>query len=42
MFVRLESPDRTTVFRLGEEHRVDASNGLYAELREEFGADCIS
>ena len=41
VFVRLESPDRTTVFRLGEEHRVDASNGLYAELREEFGADCI-
>jgi hypothetical protein len=29
------------VLRLGDEFRCDARNGLYAELRVLFGADCI-
>jgi DNA polymerase-3 subunit alpha len=42
VFVHLESPDKTTVLRLGEEFCVDASNGLFAELRILLGADCIA
>jgi DNA polymerase-3 subunit alpha len=42
VFVHLEAPERTTVFRLADEYCVDASNGLYAELRILLGADCIA
>ncbi|MFZ4515730.1 MAG: DNA polymerase III subunit alpha [Acidimicrobiia bacterium] len=41
VFLHLETPEKTTVIRLGEEHLVDARNGLYAELRVLLGADCI-
>jgi DNA polymerase-3 subunit alpha len=41
VFVHLDRPEKTTVIRLGEEFRVEASNGLYAELRELLGADCL-
>ena len=34
-------PDKETVLRLGDEFRCDARNGLFAELRILFGADCI-
>ena len=36
------APEKTTVLRLGDEFRVDAGNGLFAELRVLFGADCIA
>jgi DNA polymerase III subunit alpha len=42
VFVHLESPEKTTVLRLGDEHCTDASNGLFAELRILLGADCIA
>jgi DNA polymerase-3 subunit alpha len=42
VFVHLESPDKTTVLRLGDDHLVDAGNGLFAELRVLLGADCIA
>ena len=42
VFVHLEAPEKTTVLRLGEDHFVDASNGLFAELRILLGADCIT
>ena len=42
MFVHLESPEKTTVLRLGDDHLVDAGNGLFAELRVLLGADCIT
>jgi DNA polymerase-3 subunit alpha len=42
VFVHLESPEKTTVLRLGDEHLVDAGNGLFAELRVLLGADCIA
>jgi DNA polymerase-3 subunit alpha len=41
VFVHLVGPDKETVLRLGDEHLCDASNGLHAELRIAFGADCI-
>jgi DNA polymerase-3 subunit alpha len=41
VFVRVVGPERETVLRLGDEFRCDARNGLYAELRVLFGADCI-
>jgi DNA polymerase-3 subunit alpha len=41
VFVHLASPKGETVLRLGDDHLVDASNGLHAELRMMFGADCI-
>ena len=41
-FVHLESPEKTTVLRLGDDHLVDAGTGLYAELRILLGADCIT
>ncbi|MFM7224470.1 MAG: hypothetical protein ACKO1Y_03400, partial [Actinomycetota bacterium] len=40
--VLLTGPDKETVLRLGDEFRCDASNGLFAELRLLFGADCIA
>ena len=42
VFVHLESPEKTTVLRLGDDHLVDAGTGLYAELRILLGADCIT
>jgi DNA polymerase-3 subunit alpha len=40
--VLLAGPDKETVLRLGDEFRCDARNGLFAELRVLFGADCIA
>ncbi len=37
----LIGPDKETDLRLGDEFRCDARNGLFAELRILFGADCI-
>jgi DNA polymerase-3 subunit alpha len=42
VFVHLESPEKTTVLRLGDDHLVDPGNGLFAELRVLLGADCIT
>jgi len=42
VYVHLESPEKTTVLRLADDHCVDASNGLFAELRVLLGADCIA
>jgi DNA polymerase-3 subunit alpha len=41
VYVHIESPEKTTVLRLGDEHLVDARNGLFAELRILLGADCV-
>jgi DNA polymerase-3 subunit alpha len=41
VYVHLEGPERTTVLQLADDYRVDASNGLYADLRILLGADCI-
>jgi DNA polymerase-3 subunit alpha len=41
VYVQLESPDKTTVLQLADDYLVDATNGLYAELRILLGADCI-
>lgn len=40
-FVHLESPEKQTVLRLSDDFCCDSSNGLFAELRVAFGADCI-
>jgi len=42
VFVQLESTDKVTVLRLGDEFCVDPTNGLFAELRILLGADCIA
>jgi DNA polymerase-3 subunit alpha len=42
VFVHLESPEKTTVLRLGDDHLVDPGNGLFAELRVLLGSDCIA
>ena len=41
VLVHLTGPDKETVLRLGDEFRCDARNGLFADLRILFGADCI-
>ncbi len=41
VFMHLERAGRTTVLRLVDGEGVDASNGLYAELRELLGPDCM-
>jgi DNA polymerase-3 subunit alpha len=41
VFVHLAGPDKETVLRLGDEFHCNAANGLFAELRILFGADCI-
>jgi len=41
VFVRIVGPEKETVLRLGDDFRCEARNGLYAELRVLFGADCI-
>jgi DNA polymerase-3 subunit alpha len=42
VFVHLESPEKTTVLRLGDDYLVDPGNGLFAELRVLLGKDCIA
>jgi DNA polymerase-3 subunit alpha len=42
VLLTLVGPDKETDLRLGDEFRCDARNGLYAELRILFGADCIA
>jgi DNA polymerase-3 subunit alpha len=42
VYVHLESPEKTTVLRLGDDHLVAADTGLFAELRILLGADCIT
>ena len=42
VYVHLETPQKTTVLRLGDDHLVDSGNGLFAELRVLLGADCIT
>jgi DNA polymerase-3 subunit alpha len=41
VFVHLEGHERTTVLRLADDHLVDSRNGLFAELRELLGPNCI-
>jgi len=41
VLLTLIGPDKETDLRLGDEFRCDARNGLFAELRILFGADCI-
>jgi DNA polymerase-3 subunit alpha len=41
VLLTLVGPDKETDLRLGDEFRCDARNGLFAELRILFGADCI-
>jgi hypothetical protein len=40
--VHLESPEKTTVLRLGDDYLVDPGNGLFAELRVLLGKDCLA
>jgi DNA polymerase III subunit alpha len=42
VLVHIAGPDKETVLRLGDEFHCDGSNGLFAELRILFGADCIA
>jgi DNA polymerase-3 subunit alpha len=42
VLVHLAGPDKETVLRLGDDFCCDARNGLFAELRILFGADCIA
>jgi len=42
VYVHLESPEKTTVLRLGDEFLVTERNGLFAELRVLLGPDCIA
>jgi DNA polymerase-3 subunit alpha len=41
VLLTLVGPDKETDLRLGDEFRCDARNGLFADLRILFGADCI-
>ena len=41
VFVHLESQEKTTVVRLGDEFCVSDRNGLFAELRVLLGPDCV-
>jgi DNA polymerase-3 subunit alpha len=41
VFVHLESQEKTTVVRLGDEFCVSDHNGLLAELRVLLGSDCL-
>ncbi len=40
-FVHLVGPEKETVVRLPDDFNCDGSNGLHAELRVAFGADCM-
>jgi DNA polymerase-3 subunit alpha len=42
VFVHLEGPEKTTVLQLADDYLVDASNGLYADLRILLGTECIA
>ena len=42
VFVHLVGADKETVLRLGDEFCCSAANGMFAELRILFGADCIA
>ncbi|MGQ0824085.1 MAG: DNA polymerase III subunit alpha [Actinomycetota bacterium] len=42
VFVHLVGADKETVLRLGDDFCCAAANGLFAELRVLFGADCIA
>jgi DNA polymerase-3 subunit alpha len=42
VLLTLVGPDKETDIRLGDEFHCDDRNGLYAELRILFGADCIA
>jgi hypothetical protein len=39
--VHLLGPDKETVLRLDDEYCCDPRTDLFAELRVEFGPDCI-
>jgi DNA polymerase-3 subunit alpha len=41
VFVHLVGPEKETVLRLGDEFFCSAANGMFAELRVIFGADCV-
>ena len=41
VFLHLESPEKTTVLRFGDDYLVNERNGLFAELRVLLGPDCI-
>jgi len=41
VFVHLETHEKTTVVRLGDEFCVNDHNGLFAELRVLLGSDCV-
>ena len=41
VFVHLETHEKTTVVRLGDEFCVSERNGLFAELRVLLGPDCV-
>jgi DNA polymerase-3 subunit alpha len=41
VFVHLESHEKTTVLRLGDEFCVSDRTGLFAELRVLLGPDCL-
>jgi DNA polymerase III subunit alpha len=41
VLLTLVGPDKETDLRLGDDFRCDARNGLFADLRILFGADCI-
>ncbi len=41
VFVHLETSERTTVLRFGDEYLVSDRNGLFGELRVLLGPDCI-
>ncbi|HEV7525585.1 MAG TPA: DNA polymerase III subunit alpha [Acidimicrobiia bacterium] len=41
VLLTLIGPDKETDLRLGDDFRCDARNGLFAELRILFGAECI-
>ena len=42
VMLTLIGPDKETDLRLGDDFRCDARNGLFAELRILFGAECIA
>ena len=42
VFVHLVGAEKETVLQLGDEFCCNCANGLFAELRILFGADCIA
>ena len=41
VFVHLVGAEKETVLQLGDEFCCNGANGMFAELRILFGADCI-